>query len=119
MQQCKISSAYTQPIGAELGILTPPKPPLDPVPQATAVAGENSHVMLDCPLRGWDAVEIEGRRNGGGWELIAVALKRKYTDTRAPLVAGQPEIREYRLRFRKGDTPQEVYSDVLRVTTRP
>ena len=60
-------------------------------------------------LRGWDAVEIEGRRNNGPWELLAVCLKRKYTDLRPPLVPGQPEVREYRLRYRLGDQPQEGY----------
>ena len=70
-------------------------------------------------IRGWDAVEIETRRGTGGWELLAVCLKRKCTDARPPLVAGQPEVREYRLRYRDGDQPQEVYSDVVKVTTRP
>ena len=111
--------AYTEPLGAELGILTPPAPPRPAAPPPKAVAGENSHVMLDCPLRGWDAVEIESQRGTSGWELIATCLKRKFTDTRAPLVAGQPEVRKYRLRYRDGDHPQEVYSDVVQVTTKP
>jgi hypothetical protein len=119
VQQCKRSPAYTEPIGAELGILTPPPAPRPPAPSPKATAGENSHVLLDCPLQGWDAVEIESRRGTGGWELLAVCLKRKYTDTRAPLVAGQPEVREYRMRFRDGDVAQEQYSDVVRVTTKP
>ena len=120
IQQIKKATAYTPPMGAELGILTPAAPAREPKPlKVKAEAGENSHVMVDCPLRGWDAVEFEGRRNNGPWELLAVCLKRKYTDVRPPLVAGQPEVREYRLRYRLGDEAQEVYSDVVRVTTRP
>ncbi len=119
VQQCKHSPAFTEPIGAEMGILTPPAPPKPPVPSPKATPGENSHVLIDCPLQGWDASEIESKRGNGGWELLAVCLKRKYTDTRAPLVAGQPEVREYRMRFRDGDTAQEQYSAVVRVTTRP
>lgn len=119
IQQIKKNSAYTESIGAELGILTPPVPPRPAAPTPRATPGENSHVLLDCPLQGWDAVEIESKRGTGGWELLAVCLKRKYTDTRAPLVAGQPEVRDYRCRFRDGDTSQEIYSDVVRVTTKP
>lgn len=119
VQQCKTAPAFNASIEAELGIGTPPKPERDPVPTPKVTAGENSHVMIDSPLRGWSAQEIESRRNGGPWELIAVVVRRKYTDTRPPLVTGQPEVREYRLRFRDGDTPLEVYSDIVLVTTKP
>ena len=120
VQQIKKSSAYTEAMGAELGILTPTAAARDPKPTKVHVeAGENSHVMIDCPLRGWDAVEIESQRGTGGWELLAVCLKRKYTDTRPPLNAGLPEVRSYRLRYRDGDQAQEVYSDVVKVTTKP
>ena len=94
-------------------------PPPSAAPTPKAAAGESSRVMIDCPLQGWDAVEMEGKRGTGGWELLAVCLKRKFTDTRAPLVAGQPEVRDYRCRFRDGDETQELYSDVVRVTTKP
>lgn len=120
VQQIKKSSAYTEVIGAELGILTPaPSARPDRPENVKAEAGENSRVMIDCPLRGWDAVEIESKRGTGGWELLAVCLKRKYTDLRPPLAAGQPEVRDYRLRYRAGNEVQELYSDVVRVTTKP
>ena len=120
VQQIKKASAYNEAMGAELGILTPTAAARDPKPTKVHVeAGENSHVMIDCALRGWDAVEIESQRGTGGWELLAVCLKRKYTDTRPPLNAGLPEVRSYRLRYRDGDQPQEVYSDVVKATTKP
>ena len=117
VQFLKKHSAYTDAIGAELGILTPAAPARPARPEGVhAEAGENSHVMIDCPLRGWDAVEIESERGSGGWELIATCLKRKYTDTRPPLVPDQPEVRKYRLRYRDGDHPLEAYSDPVRAS---
>lgn len=119
VQLMKNSTAYDEAIGSELGILTPPPSARPPKPTPVAAPGENSHVMIDSPLRGWSAQEIESRRGTGGWELIAVALKRKHTDTRPPLAAGQPEVREYRLRYRDGDVPEELFSDIVKVTTKP
>ena len=74
--------------------------PLEPFPGAG-----------DCPPLNQDTVEIESKRGSGGWQFVAVCFKRKHTDTRAPLAARQPEVREYRCRFRDGD--------VASVTTNP
>lgn len=112
-----VSPAASLPTTADGADVFLPRFRVSSTPKITP--GENSHVLLDCPLQGWDAVEIEGRRGPGGWELLAVCLKRKFTDTRPPLVAGQPEVRDYRCRFREGDETQELYSDVVRVTTKP
>jgi hypothetical protein len=42
-----------------------------------------------------------------------------YLDSREPLVAGQPEVRRYRIRYLVGDEPVGKYSAVASVTTVP
>ena len=42
-----------------------------------------------------------------------------WIDTRPPLVAGQPEVRRYRIRYLEGDDPVGLYSSVVSVTTIP
>ncbi len=48
---------------------------------------------------GEEAVIIEGRRAGGAAGFLAVDSGSPYLDERPLLVAGQPEVREYRMRF--------------------
>jgi len=58
-------------------------------------------------------VYIEGRRGTGAWEFLAI-------DTESPLlVAGAPEVREYRMRFWDKGTPNGDWTDVVKVTVSP
>ncbi|MBI5705948.1 MAG: hypothetical protein HZC36_03040 [Armatimonadetes bacterium] len=53
------------------------------------------------------------------WTLLATDRFSPYPDARAPLVAGQPEVRRYRIRYLDGDDPVGNYSAVASVTTVP
>jgi hypothetical protein len=50
------------------------------------------------------------------WTTIGFDTNSPYTDARAPLVAGQPENRRYRARYRDDDQPVGEWSDIIEVT---
>ncbi|MBI3880781.1 MAG: hypothetical protein HY301_12075, partial [Verrucomicrobia bacterium] len=68
---------------------------------------------------GRTGVYIESRRNGGAWEQLAVPVLSPYVDSRALLVAGTAEIREYRLRYWDKGVPTGDWTDVAKVTVAP
>ncbi len=50
------------------------------------------------------------------WSTIGFDTSSPYTDGRGPLVAGQPENRRYRARYRDDDNPVGEWSDIVEVT---
>jgi hypothetical protein len=64
-------------------------------------------------------VYIESRRGTGAWEFLAIDTESPYEDERPLLVAGQPEVREYRMRFWDKGTPNGGWTDVQKVTVSP
>ena len=64
-------------------------------------------------------VYIEGRRGTGAWEFLAIDTESPYEDERPLLVAGAPEVREYRMRFWDKGTPNGDWTDVVKVTVSP
>jgi hypothetical protein len=64
-------------------------------------------------------VYIESRRGTGDWEFLGIDTESPYKDERALLVATQPEIREYRMRFWDKGTPNGGWTDVVKVTVSP
>ena len=50
---------------------------------------------------------------------LAIVTRPRFRDTRAPLVAGQPEVRTYRLRYIDDDEAIGEYSDPIVITARP
>jgi hypothetical protein len=98
-------------IGAEAGAADEIKP----TGKAKALAG--AEVLITFLKAGHDGVDIESQRAGETeWTHIAFDGFSPYTDTRPLLVAGQPEERRYRLRYRDNDVPVGDYSDVFVVT---
>ena len=61
-----------------------------------------------------EAVFVESRRGGPSapWEFLGIDSESPYEDARPLLVAGQPEIREYRMRFWDKGTPNGDWTDV-------
>ena len=122
VQTIKASPGYTQGIGLMMGI----------------VGRENSagHARPDFSLKleqgqlwqcvrvrfrrwGRHAVVIYSRRGGGDWELLGIATDSPFQDARPLLVPGQPEVREYRLRFwDKGDETGD-WTDTAQITVSP
>jgi len=93
----KGSAGYTDAVGELYGIVAPaPGPAADPaIQKATPLVGTSS-VMLDLFKGGYDVIAIDMSRGGGGWTQIGISQTGTFTDTTGPLVAGQPEQRNYR-----------------------
>jgi hypothetical protein len=75
-------------------------------------------VRIDFTKFGHKGVWIEGRRNGGAWEFVAVDSEKPYNDERPLLSPTAAETREYRLRF-WDDGPNGDWSPVQKVTVGP
>jgi hypothetical protein len=68
---------------------------------------------------GRQGVVIHGKRGGGGWELLAIDLSSPYLDERPLLVAGQPELREYKLQYYDDAAPVGDFTTVMSVNVAP
>lgn len=121
----KAHPAYTRAMGEDLGIEPPSSAPPSPgtlAPKFTAEAGADSTVILKWVKAGQDGVIIESQRVGETvWTKIGMDTSSPYLDSRAPLVAGQPEVRRYRLRYFDEEDSNliGVWSDIVTVTTIP
>jgi hypothetical protein len=74
-------------------------------------------VLLKIAMFGHDQLEIQSQRAGEtAWTTIGFDTNSPYTDARTPLVAGQPENRRYRARYRDDDQPVGAWSDIVEVT---
>ena len=63
-------------------------------------------------MLGHDQIEIQSQRGAEpGFSLLAYDTNSPYLDARAPLVAGQPEVRQYKARYRDNDLPVGDWSD--------
>ena len=93
----KAHSGYTAEKGELYGIVAPASTgPGDPsIASATALLG--SDVSLSIRKAGYDVLAVDMRRGGGPFIQIGVSQTANFLDTTDPLVAGQPEQREYRV----------------------
>lgn len=119
-ERIRNTAGYTTAIGEDLGIVPPAGgPPLgDPVATLTALPA--SQVQVGFAKSTSDGVLVESQRGAEvTWTVLGTDRFAPYLDTRAPLMAGQPEVRRYRLRYLDGDDPIGNYSAVASVTTVP
>jgi hypothetical protein len=117
----KLSSGYTEAIGTDLGIVGS-EATEKPLPKFSAETEQGAGcqcVHLRFAKYGHMGVYIESRRGAGTWEFLAIDTESPYEDERPLLVAGQPEVREYRMRFWDKGTPNGDWTDVVRVTVSP
>ena len=118
----KLSAAYTEAIGTDLGIVGSEETEKQ-VPKFSAEAEQGDGcqcVRLRFSKYGHMGVYIESRRGANGvWEFLAIDTESPYEDERPLLVAGQPEVREYRMRFWDKGTPNGDWTDVVKVTVSP
>jgi hypothetical protein len=131
VQTIKNSPAYTDAIGEDLGIVAPaaggsgisPDAAPDhsvPVVRLEIVQGATQQgVRVSFVKHGHMGVWIESRRAGGAWEFLAIDTDSPYLDERALLTAGQPEVREYRVRFWDKGTPNGDWTDIAKITVAP
>ncbi len=92
-------------------------PPGTPKPVLQGVSETAFAVRLTFAMQGHDQIEIYSMRGTETtWSLITTDTSSPYVDGRDPLVAGQPEVRQYRARFKDSDNPVGDWSDVISVT---
>lgn len=115
----KTSPNYTEDIGTDLGVVGSEETQ-KATPKFTAETMDGTPcqcVKLVFYKYGHMGVHIESRRGANGaWEFLTVDTESPYLDERPLLVAGQPEVREYRMRFWDKGTPNGDWTDVVKVT---
>lgn len=118
----KAAPGYNETIGRNLGIIgEEPSAPAGPAkPTAKASPQPGGEVKIEFGKAGFDGVIIEGRRGSEtAWGRLATDNYSPYLDTRPPLDAGSPEVRQYRLRFIERDEAVGEWSDIITTTITP
>lgn len=120
VQRIKDASNYTLAVGEDLGIEGAEETD-HPTPKITLKVGQGPGcqcVEFSIIKYTHEGVVIEGRR-GGAWEQVGVTTARTFTDERPLLVASQPEVREYRVRYWDKGIANGPWTDVQKVTVAP
>lgn len=115
--QIKAHPNYTEAIGQAMGIVG--SAVVIGTPSVAAIALSQSQVQLNLTKAGYDVLAIDMRRGGGVWVQIGVANIATYIDNTAPLVAGQPEQREYRVQGIENNIRVGALSGIVSVVTVP
>lgn len=114
------SPTWNNELAEAYGLRAPSSDPGTPKPVLRGTAETEFAVRLRFAMLGHDQLEIYSRRGSETeWTLITVDTNNPYVDGREPLVPGQPEVREYRARYRDDDLPVGEWSDVIAVTAQP
>lgn len=88
-------------------------------PSVEAFALTASQVRLAIARAGYAVVAVDSRINNGAWVQIGISMTAEYFDTRAPLVAGAPEVREYRVQGMENNARVGATSAVAKAVTVP
>lgn len=118
----KLKPGYTDSIGADLGIIGAEDTTDKATPKFSADVTQGSGsqtATLSFFKYGHQGVHIESRRGTGAWEFLGIDTESPYVDERPLLVATQPEVREYRMRFWDKGTPNGDWTDTVKVTVSP
>lgn len=117
-EQIKAHNNYSVAIGQSLGIVGASSAPQD-VRIVSAAAQGGSQVLVQLFMAGNETVAVFRRRGGGGFEQIGISNQATFLDTAGPLVAGQPETREYRCQAYVDNQLTGPLSDIVLVVTVP
>jgi hypothetical protein len=115
----KASPGYTDVIGLDLRIVARQDTTEHPVPEFTLKLEQgdgHQNVRLDFTKYGHQGVWIESRVNNGAWVFLAIDTLKPYIDARPLAIAGQSEIREYRMRWLDDAEPNGDWSPVQKTT---
>ena len=120
----KASPGYDETIGHDLLIVESPvttdtaavdhavpQVKIDVVQGATGKAAKIVFIK-----HGHAGVYAECKRGAANFEFLAIDTNSPYLDERPLLVAGTPEMRQYRLRFWDKGTPNGDWTDIITVT---
>lgn len=119
VQQIKTRPGYTEAIGLDMGIIGEEDTTEHSMPEFTLKTeqGMGCHcVKVRYKKFGHYAVAVYSKRGAGGWELLGISSDNPYEDERPLLVAGQPEVREYKLRFWDSGAENGDWTDVASTT---
>ncbi len=122
VQIIKRSEGYTDVIGRRLSILTITDASEHEVPTFKARVkhgAENQIVAFRFSKHGHAGIYAESRRGGGDWEKLGIHLGSVFEDKRPLLVPGQPELREYRIRFFDDSSATGEWSAVVTLLVGP
>ncbi len=122
VQTVKAAPAYTETIGLQLGVVGSEDTVEHLAPEFSLKVEQGSGcecVKVMFKKFGRPGVVVFSKRGGGAWEQLGVNLNSPYLDERPLLIANQPEVREYRLRFFDGDAPTGDFTEVQSVTVAP
>ena len=116
VKNLKTRAAYTQSMGEDLGIIgaeSEENPNAVPLVKHEVRSGE---VVISFKKKGHMGVWIEGQvGDETAWSFLAIDTSNPYNDTRPLKVAGQPEVRRYRLCY-WDDGPSNAWTDIIEVT---
>lgn len=121
VKRLKAHPAYTVAIGEDLGIVRDVVVgPVIPKPTGSARSLIGSQVQIKFVKSTFSGVMVESKRGSEtAWSVLGTYIRSPFVDTRAPLIAGQPEVRNYRMVYVVGNDQTGDASDVLVVTTMP
>jgi hypothetical protein len=126
VKEIKAKKTYTLAMGLDMGIVgeeMPPPPPGTVVPPRISLSLNQTPTMQQVLVKFFkdrhEGIWLESRRGTGPWEFIIISSQSPYTDSRALLVPGQAEIREYRAMFWDKGQPSGDWCDVAKITVSP
>lgn len=114
----RASVGYTDAIGEQYGLIAIPGGGAT-TPSLVAAALSGAQVRLAISKAGYSVLAIDSRRGGGAWEQIGISMTAEYIDARALLVAGQPEVREYRAQGMENNARVGAMSPVVSAVAVP
>ena len=122
VRRIKSSPGYTQGLGELLGIIGPENT-TDLSAAKPVIAGvdkRGGHVEISFNLLTSEGVNIYSQRDGDtDFKLLSRDTHSPYVDNRAMLVAGKPELRQYRAIYVVADQEVSQFSDDLTVNCAP
>ena len=117
-KKIKSSNGYTEEIGKDLGIIGTDVIPPDPstMKPTLKVKLSGHDVIIEFDKQNMEGVRIYSKRGTqAGFEHIATDLHSPYYDTRAKLVEGSPEERQYYAFYSEDDSDIGIQSDVVTI----
>lgn len=123
LARAKLSANFNETVAEQLMIGATESTTDDPTGAKTTAAGTamtGSINRIDWTKGRFDGVYIDSQRGDEtNWTRIGFDMRSPYEDDRAPLVAGKPEERRYRLIYFIDNQTVGVWSDIISVVTLP